>query len=321
MPMRRLFVPLFCLLASAASAQEWPSRSITLMVAGGGGSVADILARTIGDRLSKDLGVSIVVDPRPQAGGNVAMDVVAKAKPDGYTLALITQGTHAVNPGLFASMPFDPLKDFTPITLLASVVNILSVNPANPANSVADLIAQAKAKPGDLTYASGANGTSAHLSGVLFSQMAGVQMTHVPYRGTPPSLTAAVAGEVTMGFFNAPPAMPLIKAGKLKAIAVTSPKRSAIMPDLPTIDEAGVKGYDVVGWWGFAAPAGLPQPIVDRLYRNIVTIMQDKELRARMTENGFDILEQLPPAEFGRFIVAENAKWVPIVKASGAKAD
>jgi tripartite-type tricarboxylate transporter receptor subunit TctC len=302
-------------------AQDWPSRPITLMVAGGGGSVADILARTIGERLSKDLGVNILVDPRPQAGGIIAMDVVAKAKPDGYTLGLITQGTHAVNPGLFATMPYDSLTDFTPITQLTSVVNILTVHPSNPAKNVADIIAQAKAKPGEVTYASGANGTSQHLAGVLLAQMAGVEMTHVPYRGTPAAQTAVLANEVTMGLFNAPPVIPLIKDGKLKALAVTSPKRSAILPDLPTIDEAGVKGYDVVGWWGFAGPAGLPTEIRDRLYNGIKKIMADPELRARLQQTGYDLLEQIPPDQFGKFIEAERAKWVPIVKASGAKAN
>lgn len=319
--MRRLALLLPLLLAPPALAQDWPSRAITLMVAGAPGSVADIIARTVVEPMSKQLGVSIVVDARPAAGGNVAMEVVARARPDGYTLALITQGTHALNPALYARLPFDPVKDFAPITPVASVVNILTVLPSDPATSAADLVARAKARPGALTYASGGSGTSAHMSGVLFGRMTDTDLTHVPYRGTPPSLNAVVTGEVVMGFFNAPPVLGLIKAGTLKPLAVTSARRSALLPDLPTLDEAGIKGYDMVGWWGFAAPAGTPPAIIDRVYSLLAGILTEPELRARMTQNGFDLMEQMPPAAFARFIAAELAKWAPIVAASGAKAD
>jgi tripartite-type tricarboxylate transporter receptor subunit TctC len=307
--------------ASQAAAQSYPNRSITMIVPLAAGATADILARTVAAEVSKAFGQTIVVDNRPGAGGTIAMAQVARATPDGYTIAVISQGTHVFNLGLFPKLDYDPLKDFAPIAIGGSVSNVLIVHPTNPATSVKDVIAQAKAKPGELTYASGGNGTSHHISGVLFQTMIGTPMTHVPYRATPAGIAAVMQGEVAIGFFNTPTVIAQIKDGKLKPLGVTSLQRSPHLPQLPTLDEAGVKGYEMITWLGFAAPAGTPAAIVERWHSEIAKVMAVPAMREKMVAMGFDLMEQMSPAAFAQFISTDAEKWVPIVKASGATVD
>ena len=309
------------LIANGVAAQTYPSRPVTLVVPLAVGSTADIVSRTVGAELAKNLGQNVIVDNRPGAGGTIAMQQVARAAPDGYTIAFISNGTHAINIGLYARPGYDPVRDFTPITIVGEVSNIMIVHPSNPARTARDVIAQAKARPGVLTFSSGGNGTSHHLSGVLFTSMAGIETVHVPYKGAPQGITAVMSNEVTMGFFNTPTVISQIRDGRLKALAVTSKARSPHFPAVPTLDESGLAGYEVTAWFGFVGPAGLPAPILDRLYSEIAKIMKDPVVRERLVNQGFELMPQIAPAEFGRLIQAELAKWVPIVKASGAKVD
>ncbi len=302
-------------------AQSYPTRSITLVVPLAAGSTADILARTVGNELAKAFGQSIVVDNRPGAGGTIAMAQVARAAPDGYTMAVISQGTHVFNLGLFPKLDYDPFTSFAPITLGASVSNVMIVHPSNQATTPGDIAAAAKAKPGELTFSSGGNGTSHHMSGVLFQNLTGTQMTHVPYRVTSAGIAAVMQGEVTMGFFNTPTVIAQIKDGKLKPLGVTSLQRSPHLPEVPTLDEGGIKGYEMITWTAFAAPAGTPPAIVERWHAEIAKVMHEPAMRARMVALGFDMMEQIPPAAFADFMKADAAKWVPIVKASGATVD
>lgn len=320
--MKRLAVLLAAsLTAGGAIAQSYPSKPITLVAPFAIGSTADILSRTVGAELARRLGQPVVVDNRPGAGGTIAMQQVARAAPDGYTIALVTNGTLATNIGLYAKPGYDPVKDFSPITIVGEVSNIMIVHPSNPARNAQDVIAQAKAKPGELTFSSGGNGTSHHLSGMLFASMAAIDTVHVPYKGAPQGITAVMSKEVTMGFFNTPTVLSQIRDGRLKALAVTSKTRTPYFPAVPTLDESGLKGYEVTAWFGFASPAGLPAPILERLYGEVAKIMKDPAVRERLSSLGFELMPQIPPAEFGKLIRSELAKWVPIVKASGAVVD
>src|SRR5438552_13835540 len=246
---------------SGASAQTYPTRPIRLVVPFPAGGTTDILAREVGQRLSMTLGQPVVIDNRPGAAGNIGADLVAKSAPDGYTLLMGTVGTHAINASLYAKMPYDHVKDFAPIILVAGVPNVLVVNPSLPVNSVQELIAYAKANPGKLNFASSGPGTSIHLSGELFKVMAGVQMTHVPYKGSAPALQDLLGGQVQLMFDNLPPSLPHIKAGKLRALAVTSVARSPALPDVPTIAESGLPGFEASSWFGILVPAGTPSAI------------------------------------------------------------
>lgn len=309
------------LIAGGAMAQAYPSKPITLVVPLAIGSSSDILSRTIGAELAKSLRQPVIVDNRPGAGGTIGMQQVGRAAPDGYTIALITVATHAIDLALYTKPGYDPVKDFSPITVIGEVSNIMIVHPSNPARTATDVIAQAKAKPGVLTFSSGGNGTSHHLSGVLFASMAGIDTVHVPYRGAPQGITAVMANEVTMGFFNTPTVISQIRDGRLKALAVTSKARSPYFPEIPTLDESTLKGYEVTVWFGFAGPAGMPTPVLDRLYGEIVKIMKNPAVREKLTNLGFELMPQMPPAEFGALIQAEIAKWAPIVRSSGARVD
>jgi len=309
------------LVAGGAMAQAYPSKPITLVVPLAIGSTADIVSRTVGAELSKNLGQPVIVDNRPGAGGTIAMQQLARAAPDGYTIAFASNGTHAINIALYSKPGYDPVKDFTPITAVGEVSNIMIVHPSNPAKTAQEVIALAKSKPGELTFSSGGNGTSHHLSGVLFASMAGINTVHVPYRGAPQGITAVMANEVSMGFFNTPTVISQIRDGRLKALAVTSKARTPYFPAVPTLDESGLKGYDVTAWFGFVGPAGMPGPILDRLYGEIVKIMKDPAVREKLINQGFELMPQMPPAEFGALIQSELAKWVPIVRSSGARVD
>jgi len=320
--MRKLVVLLVAsVIAKGAIAQSYPSKPITLVVPLAIGSTSDILSRTIGAELAKRLGQPVIVDDRPGAGGTSALQQVARAAPDGYTIALITSSTHAINIGLYSKPGYDPVKDFTPITVIGEVSNLMIVHPSNPAKTAQDVIAQAKAKPGELTFSSGGNGTSHHLSGILFAAMAGIDVVHVPYKGAPQGITAVMSKEVTMGFFNTPTVISQVRDGRLKALAATSKIRTPFFPAVPTLDESGLKGYEVTVWFGYAGPAGLPAPVLERLYGEMANIMKDPAVREKLSNLGFELMPQIPPAEFGDLIQRDLAKWVPIVKASGATVD
>jgi len=314
-----MFGTAFALLAvSVASAQSWPSKPIRWVVPFAPGGTTDILARTIGEKLTIALGKPVIVENNPGAGGGVGAVQTAKAAPDGYTIMGGTISTHAINASLYKALPYDPVKDVAPITLIARVPNLLVVNPDVPAKNVRELIALMKANPGKYSFASSGNGTSQHLSGELFKSMAGVDMQHIPYKGSPPALQDVVSGQVTMTFDNITTAWPLAKAGKLRALAVTTARRSPIAPDVPTLAEAGLAGYEIGSWQGVFAPAGTPADIVKRLNVEIVKILRSPETVAKLAGLGLDPVGS-DPKTFADFIASENVKWAKVVKASGAK--
>ena len=311
---------LFACIATVASAQGYPNRTIRLVVPFPAAGTTDILARAAAQKLTEAFGQSVVVDNRPGAAGNIGSDLVAKSAPDGYTLLMGTVGTHAINPSLYSKMPYDHVKDFVPVVLVAGVPNVLVVNPALPVNSVADLIKLAKDKPGQINFASSGSGTSIHLSGELFKTMAGVDITHVPYKGSSPALVDLIGGQVQIMFDNLPSALPQIKAGKLRAIAVTSLKRAPVLPDVPTISESGLPGFEASSWFGVLAPAGTPAPIVARINAEVNKWLQSAEAREKLLSQGAEAAGG-SPEQFAQHIRAESEKWAKVVKASGAKVD
>ena len=311
---------LFACIATVASAQSYPNRTIRLVVPFPAAGTTDILARAAAQKLTEAFGQSVVVDNRPGAAGNIGSDLVAKSAPDGYTLLMGTVGTHAINPSLYSKMPYDHVKDFVPVVLVAGVPNVLVVNPALPVNSVADLIKLAKDKPGQINFASSGSGTSIHLSGELFKTMAGVDITHVPYKGSSPALIDLIGGQVQIMFDNLPSALPQIKAGKLRAIAVTSLKRAPVLPDVPTISESGLPGFEASSWFGVLAPAGTPAPIVARINAEVNKWLQSAEAREKLLSQGAEAAGG-SPEQFANHIRAESEKWAKVVKASGAKVD
>ncbi len=311
--------------APAASVQGWPNKPVRIVVPFAPGGTTDILARALAPELGKAFGQSFIIENKPGAGGNVGADLVAKSAADGHTLLMGTVGTHAINAALYPKMTYDPVRDFAPITLVAGVPNVLVLNPAKAAalkiNSVADLIAYARANPGKLNMASSGNGTSIHLSGELFKAMTGTFMVHFPYRGSGPALLDLIGGTMDLMFDNLPSALPQIKAGKLKALAVTSAQRSAAVPELPTIAEAGpVKGFDASSWFGLLAPAGTPADIVNRLQQESAKALGGAALKERLLSQGA-LPGGMAPAEFAVYIAGETRKWAQVVKSSGAKVD
>jgi tripartite-type tricarboxylate transporter receptor subunit TctC len=314
------FAVLCAAFATGASAQGFPTKPIRIVVPFPAGGTTDVLARAAAQKLTETLGQPAVVDNRPGAGGNIGAELVAKSAPDGYTLLMGTVGTHAINPGLYPKLPYDHVKDFAPVILVAGVPNVLVVNPSLPVNSVQELVAYAKANPGKLNFASSGNGTSIHLSAELFKLMAGVQMTHVPYKGSAPALQELVGGQVQLMFDNLPSSLALIKAGKLKALAVTSKERAPALPDVPTIAESGLPGYDASSWFGLLAPAGTPPPAIARLNGEIAKWLATPEAREKLLAQGANAAGGTPE-DFARFIAAETAKWQKVVKESGAKVD
>ncbi len=308
------------LFAIGASGQSYPNRAIRLVVPFTPAGTTDILARAAAQKLTEALGQSVVVDNRPGAAGNIGSDIVAKSAPDGYTLLMGTVSTHAINTSLYTNMPYDNIKDFAPVALVAKVPNVLEVNPSLPVNSVADLVSLAKSKPGEINFASSGSGTSIHLSGELFKTMAGVDMIHVPYKGSAPALIDLVAGQVQVMFDNLPSSIALIRAGKLRAIAVTSLKRAPALPDVPTISERGLPGFEATSWFGVLAPAGTPSAIVMRINTEINKWLQSAEARQKLLSQGAEPAGGTPE-EFTAFIAAETDKWAKVVKVSGAKVD
>jgi len=310
----------FASLAGVSHAQAWPSKPIRWIVPFAPGGTTDILARTIAEKLTPALGKPVIVENNPGAGGSVGATQTAKAAPDGYTIMGGTISTHAINASLYKKLPYDPVKDFVPITLIARVPNLLVVNPEVPAKNVKELIALLKANPGKYTFASSGNGTSQHLSGELFKSMAGVDMQHIPYKGSPPALQDVVGGQVTMTFDNITTAWPLAKAGKLRPLAVTTAKRSPIAPDVPTLAESGLAGYEVGSWQGVFAPAGTPPDVVKRLNTEIVKIINMPDVRAKLEALGAEPVGNSSD-EFATIVKSEVAKWAKVVKESGAHVD
>ena len=310
---------------SALAQGAWPNKPVRIVVPFAPGGTTDILARTIAPELSKALGQSFVVDNRGGAGGNIGAEVVAKSPNDGYTLLMGTVGTHGINQSLYSKLPYDPIKDFQPITLVAGVPNVMVMGSKRAQelgiNSVADFVRVAKARPGRLNMASSGNGTSIHLAGELFKSRTGIFMTHIPYRGSGPALTDLLAGNMDVMFDNLPSAMPHIQAGTLKAFAVTSAVRSQALPDVPTVAEAGgLAGFEASSWFGLLAPAGTPMDIVNRLQQETAKALQAPAVKERLLAQGA-IPSGNTPAQFSSLIEAETRKWAAVVKASGAKVD
>ena len=308
-----LLAALSLLAGHAVRAQDsWPSKPIRWIIPYPPGGSTDMLARVISQKLGEALGVSVIVENKAGAGGNLGTDYVAKQEPDGYTIVMGNIGPISVNPSLYRNLPYNPGKDLAPITMLMAVPNVLVVNPDIPVQSVKELIQYAKAHS-PMSFATPGAGTSLHLSGELFASSAGLNLTHVPYRGSAPALADTVGGHVPMMFDNLPSALQLIKAGKLRALAVTSSSRSPELPDVPTMAEAGLPGYEITGWFGVLAPAGTPQPIIDRLNQEFGAILQMPDVRKAIGDMG-GIIDGRGPKEFGSYIVSETKKWGALVR-------
>ena len=316
-----------CLAAVPVWAQSsaWPNKPVRIVVPFPPGGTTDILARAIAPELGRAFGQSFIIDNKGGAGGNVGTEIVAKSANDGYTLLMGTVGTHGINRALYEKLPYDPIKDFAPITLVASVPNVMVMNTEKARsmgiNSVQDFINYAKARPDKLNMASSGSGTSIHLAGELFKTQAGVSMVHVPYRGSSPALLDLISGNMDVMFDNLPSSMQHIRSGKLKAFAVTSGQRSSALPDIPTVEEAGrLKGFEASSWFGLLAPAGTSADIVNRIQREVARALSDPGIKEKMQAQGA-IPSGMTPQEFVRLIDSEHSKWAQVVKASGAKAD
>ena len=305
--------------AQYAHAQTFPVKPLRLIVPFAPGGTTDVVARAIAPKLGELLGQQVIVDNRPGGGTTIGTDALARSAPDGYTFMLATPD-FTINPSLHAKLPYDAQRDFAPLALIASYPLVLVANPALPAQSIAELIAFAKANPGRINYASGGNGSTPHLSGELFKALAGVDLTHVPYKGNGPAITDLLAGQVQLLFTGMPPVASFVKSGRLKLLAVTGAKRHTSLPDTATVQEGGVPGYEVVTWFGFLAPAGVPKPIVDRLNEDIGRALQAAEVRERLASLGADLGTSSPEA-FAALLREEIAKWSRVVKSAGIKVD
>jgi tripartite-type tricarboxylate transporter receptor subunit TctC len=311
--------------ASPAPAQTptptpFPTHAVRIVVPFPPGGPLDITGRALAQKLAEAWGVGVVVDNRPGAGGNIGADIVAKSAPDGYTVVMGALSTHAVNPSLFAKMPYDAVNDFEPITLVAVTPNVLVVNPSLPVASVRELVAYAKANPDKLSFGSGSNGSAGHLAGELFKVETGTNIVHIPFKGGAPAMQALLAGETQMMFDNLANSMPQVKAGKLRALAVTTAERSKLAPDLPTMAEAGLPGFDIATWFGLLAPAGTPKYVIAKWNAEVVKILNSPEMRDRLVAQGADAAPTTP-GQFAAYIASELPKYARIVKASGAKVD
>jgi tripartite-type tricarboxylate transporter receptor subunit TctC len=304
--------------APPAFAQAWPDRAVRILVPAPAGSSLDVLARTIGEKLKDKFGATVIVENKPAAGGTVATAEVAKAAPDGHTLLLGFNGPLATGP-LVQKVPYDVQKDLAPVVITSSQPNVLAVNAALPIKSVADLVAYAKANPGKLNYASVGNGSSSHLNAELLKSMAGIDAVHVPFNGSPPAVLATVQGETQMMFAVMQPLQAQVQAGKLRAIAVTTPKRFALLPDLPAIAET-YPGFEALAWNGLVAPAGTPRPVVDKINAEVNAILKQPDVAQKMNAAGFDLIGG-SPEDFAKLIAAETARWTPVVKRLGIVAN
>jgi tripartite-type tricarboxylate transporter receptor subunit TctC len=319
--MKRIALMVTGLLAIASSqAQDYPNRQVKFIVPAAAGSVPDFLARTIGQRLSDGWRQPVVIENVVGAGGNIGTDRAAKSPADGYTLLLNTIAPIAVNQSLFSKLPYDPVKDLAPVTQVANTANILSVHPSFPAKNLKELISLAKTQPGKLSYPSGGNGTTQHLSGELLNTMAGIKLVHIPYKSTAQMTTDALGGQVPMIFHNAPVVLPHVRSGALRGIAVTSAKRQHYAPELPTMSEAGLPGFEVSAFFGVMVPAGTPQAIIDKLHREITAIMAIPEVNERFLAQAAEPVGNRP-AEYAAFIQTEITKWARVVKEAGLKID
>ena len=307
-------------MASIAHAQTFPTKPIRLICPFPPGGAVDIASRAIANEMSKTLGQQVVVENKPGAGGNIGGAEAARSAPDGYTIFMTTSGINAINPALYSKMPFDPNKDLVPVSALVSLNNVLVLHPSVTAKSVAEIIAMAKAQPGKMTYASSGSGTSIHMSGEMFKHLTQVDILHIPYKGSSPALTDLLGGQVMMMFDNVPSALPHIKSGKLRALATTGAKRDATLPDLPTVAEAGVVGYESGVWFGLSIPAGTPREIIAKLNAEAVKGTRSPDFVTRMTALGYNIIGSTPE-QMSDMLKKEVSTWGPIVKASGAKAD
>jgi len=300
-------------LAQAQSADQYPSKPINYVVPFAAGGTTDLLGRLIGQRLSQVLGQSVVVENRAGAGGNIGSDYVSKAAPDGYTLLGGTISSHAINVSLYPKMPYDPIKNFQPVALIGTLPNVLVVNVNSPFKSVQDVVAAAKAKPGSINFGSSGNGTSQHLAAELFANMAGLKMTHVPYKGSSQAVQALLGNQVDIVFENSVAAMPMVQSGKFRALATTGAKRAAELPDVPTMAESGLPGYEIVSWQAIFAPAGTPMPIVNKLATEIGKIIHQPDVKAKLVGMGVEP-SGAGPAELGKFQKSEVAKWANLIK-------
>jgi tripartite-type tricarboxylate transporter receptor subunit TctC len=303
-----------------AQPERWPTKPIRYIVVFPPGGTTDIIGRIVSEQLSKALGQPVVVENRPGGGGAVGSEFGAKQPADGYTLVAGTISSLAINVSLYTKLGYDPVRDFHPITVFGSLPNVLVVNPALPVKTVSDLIALAKKRPGELTFASAGSGTSQHLTGELFSMQTGVKMVHVPFKGGAPAIADLVGGHVALAFANLPEALSFIRQGKLRAIAVTTATRASQLPEIPTIAESGLPGFDVTSWQGLVVPTGVPAPIVRRLNEEVVRILRTPEIREKFAGLGIEVVGN-SPEEFAAFMKAEIARWAKVVKASGARVD
>ena len=321
-----LICPLFlaCSLLSpglfAQGTASYPSKPVRIIVPFPPAGTTDILARAVANELTKAFGQAVGVENRAGAGGNLGSDAVAKAAPDGYTLLVGAVSPQAINVSLYPNMPYDVMRDFEHITLIAAVPNLLEVHPSVPVTTVKELIDYARARPGKLAYASSGSGTSIHLSAELFKTMTGVEMLHIPYKGSAPAVADLIAGQVQLMFDNLPSSLQQVRAGKLRAIAVTSARRSPVLPDIPTIAESGLPGYEASSWFGMHAPAKTPRDIVNKLHATVAKALRTPEMMERLSSQGADPVGNTPE-QFSEFVRAEIAKWAKVVKASGAKVE
>jgi tripartite-type tricarboxylate transporter receptor subunit TctC len=315
----RCFIVAVIFTACTPVAWAYPEHPIRIVLGFPAGGGADVVLRTVTPGLAEELGQPVFVDNRPGAGGNIGMDAVAKAAPDGYTLLMAAPGL-VTNASLYDSLPFDPVKDFAPIGMVASVPNVLVVNPSLPVHSVADLVAYAKHHPRELNYASSGIGTSLHLAATLFERDAGIRLTHVPYRGGPAAINDLIGGQVQMMFSVLPLAVPQIKGGRLRALAVTGETRSASLPEVPTMIESGIDGYTATTWNGLVAPAGTPPAVIRQINAALGKVLERPDVRARFADMGQDVING-SPEDFGRLLQAETAKWQNLIKAEGIKAE
>ncbi|MDB5810739.1 MAG: hypothetical protein JWN94_2861 [Betaproteobacteria bacterium] len=307
-------------LAATAHAQPYPNRPVRVYIPFTAGSAADIIMRALEPQMREKLGQSFIIDNRGGAGGNIAAELTAKSPADGYSVMMATVGTHAINLALYSKLPFHPQRDFTPVALVGENPNILVINPVVPAKSIQELIALGKARPGQLNYGSSGSGTTVHLSGELFASVAGIKMVHVPYKGATESLTALLGGQLDLMFASLSSAIPLVKAGRLRAFGVTGERRSPSIPEMPTIAEAALPGYSASAWFGIVGPAGMPPAAVTALSNAALAALQTQEVKDRLFASGVEV-RPMPADEFARLIDSEIKKWAQVVKASGAKVD
>jgi tripartite-type tricarboxylate transporter receptor subunit TctC len=308
------------LAAAGAAAQPYPAKPVRIVVGVPPGGTTDVVARLVGQKLAEQMGQQVIIDNRGGAGGNIGADLVAKSPPDGYTLFLATIGTMTINPHLYRKMPFDTLRDFAAIAQLTSMPQVLALHPSVPARSLRELVALGKANPGKLNFASGGSGTAIHLAGELFKAMTGVQMEHIAYKGSAPAMTDLLGGQVSLMFDQIVTAMPHVQTGRLRALGVTTARRSAIAPDLPTLAESGLPSYEIATWHGLLAPAGTPAEIVTRLAGETAKALQATDVRDKFASQGVDAVSGTPD-QFAAFMRSELGKWAKVVKASGARVD